>query len=760
MAIHILGIRHHGVGSAKKVAARLEEIKPDIVLVEGPPEITEALREVGRPDLVPPVAIMVYNPKSPAQSSFYPFASFSPEWIAARYANEKGIPIKALDLPAGTRFKQQDLAAKRAAKELEAVSRQPVSSSDDDEVDQEHLAVSHLRDPLSYLADIDGFASGESWWEYQFESANQTGAREHFEAVMLTMKSLREAGIASSLDTENVAREAFMRSIIQRTINDMYSNIAVICGAWHAPELEGIDDKAKEDQRILKKLPKAMVEVSCTWIPWTNSRLSMFSGYGAGLQSPGWYEHQWKHREDIEVQWLSKIARAFREEDVDVSTAHVLETYRLAHAITALRSKAHISLAELNEAVHTVMCMGDAILFELVKKKIVVGEKLGRIPEDLPKLPLQRDFESNAKSLRLSLSAEEKQLDLDLRKPIHLKRSVFFHRLELLDIGWAHRTSSRSKGTFKESWQLEWQPKMHLALIDKSYFGNTIETAALALVEHRMKSTQLISDLVRLVEFCIPSELFEAVDKLLIQIRNETAISSDTFDLMSAIPGMVDVIKYNDVRNSDRGQLGLITSRLITKTCLALPNACYGLDEDSSNNMFHLITGLHNALMILEDEDMFALWYKALKEIVATEGIHKVIQGCTIRLLFDNKQLEQEKADTLFSYYLSVSSEPSDVAYWIEGFLKGSGSILIYDDRIWNLVYQWVDTVSEEVFMELLPVLRRAFSRFQYGERRQIGEKASQGTVDLAKTGAVVNPQEFDEELAGSVLPFIQRFLA
>ena len=36
--IHFLGIRHHGPGSAKNVKAYLEELEPDIILLEGPPE--------------------------------------------------------------------------------------------------------------------------------------------------------------------------------------------------------------------------------------------------------------------------------------------------------------------------------------------------------------------------------------------------------------------------------------------------------------------------------------------------------------------------------------------------------------------------------------------------------------------------------------------------------------------------------------------------------------------------------------------------
>ena len=56
----------------------------------------------------------------------------------------------------------------------------------------------------------------------------------------------------------------------------------------------------------------------------------MFSGYGAGIQSPGWYEHYWNHPKDTHITWLTKVAELFREKGQDISAAHVIETYRLA----------------------------------------------------------------------------------------------------------------------------------------------------------------------------------------------------------------------------------------------------------------------------------------------------------------------------------------------------------------------------------------------------------------------------------------------
>src|SRR6185369_9589039 len=97
--IHVLGIRHHGPGSAKNVKAFLEETKPDIVLVEGPPEGDNLLQWVVHEEINPPVAILAYMPDNPKRAVFYPFAEFSPEWQAIHYGVSKNIPVRFIDLP-------------------------------------------------------------------------------------------------------------------------------------------------------------------------------------------------------------------------------------------------------------------------------------------------------------------------------------------------------------------------------------------------------------------------------------------------------------------------------------------------------------------------------------------------------------------------------------------------------------------------------------------------------------------------------------
>jgi hypothetical protein len=743
MAIHILGIRHHGVGSAKNVQEQLARLKPDVILVEGPPEITPVLASIGNEALVPPVAVMVYNSEQPKESTFYPFAEYSPEWVAIAYANKNRIPVRTMDLPAAVSFQKR--------------SEQKALPNADNEEGKLVKGKTIYREPLSYLAEVAGLRSGEEWWDHHFEQEKKIDPQ-HFEAVIHSMEALRLEGLESSLDQENIDREAFMRNIIRQTQNEMYDRIVVVCGAWHAPALIDLDGTAKSDAKILKELPKSKIKIASTWIPWTNARLSMFSGYGAGIYSPGWYEHQWKTPEDAEIKWLTKVAETFRNKGMDISTAHVIEAFNLSRSLSVLRKKSYVSLDELNEATLAVMCMGDSILLQLVKDKLIVGNKLGKVPSDIPKVPLQEDFEQNARSLKLKLSAAPKQYDLDLRKEYDLARSIFFHRLQILEIPWMKRTSTRTKGTFKESWVAEWTPEMMVELIDKAFLGNTVEAAAQAVVLRQCTETHKVAEVAELIQLSIPAALYENLDDLLGKINELSTISADIIDLMNAIPRLVEVCRYGDVRKSDLTVLNNIVQQLLIKVFVGLPNACYGLDEDNSNMMFTLIAQVNSAVRLYEEEIIQQQWYDTLHKLVDKAGVHPIILGCVCRLLLDAQQLTEEETDRRISFALSPANDPHHVAAWLEGFLRGSGMILIYDNRLWNLLYAWVASLPEDIFMELLALLRRAFSKFEFGERRQIGEKSKKGLITEEKMQAA-ETDNFNAERARSILPTIKALL-
>ncbi|WP_044201926.1 DUF5682 family protein [Flammeovirga sp. OC4] len=741
MSIHILGIRHHGVGSAKQVQKELERLQPDLILVEGPPEISDLFKMVHQKTFKPPLALLVYNSMDPKQSSFYPFASYSPEWVAIHYGQENKIEVRAMDLPVSASFLIQ--------KKKEEVLLQQL---DEEEIQEEITEV--VTDPLSYLANAAGYSNSEDWWDQQFEQ-NASSSEEHFEAVMYAMETLREDGIPSTMEADNEIREAYMRNIIREAKNEMHSTIAIVCGAWHAPALKEDYSDSKKDNKVLKKVPKRKLKVAATWIPWTNSRLSFASGYGAGITSPGWYEHQWKTKTDVEISWLTKVANTYRKKDIDMSTAHIMEAYKLAVALAALRGHSFVNKQALDEAVLSVMCMGDEIKMELIKEKLVLAEKIGEVPDTVPKVPLQEDFEKWVKKFRLKLNEVVREIKLDLRKPNDLNKSIFFHRLQLLEVPWAKKTFGVSKGTFKELWLLKWKPEIMVKIIEYAYLGNSIETATQAKVIEEGKQVKEIAVATNLLKACIPAELFKAVEFMLEQINTLSAIASDIKDLMTALPDLVDLSRYGNVRKSDLSVLSNIVENLLIKVFINLPNACYQLDEENSNKMFNLIIKVNNAVRIYQDKELTTQWYEALHKVMRSPGVHAIIKGCTCRLLSDAQFLHEEVTEKEISTSLSIGNPPQKVASWIEGFLRGNASILIYDNLLWNLLYTWVSTLSKDIFVEMLPMLRRAFSQFEPEDRFQIGQKAKRGLATSESSIDEIENKGFDEARANAILPVL-----
>lgn len=743
MSVKILGVRHHGAGSAQYVQEVLKQLKPDLILVEGPPEMEAMARWIGDKALKPPVAVLCYDQENTEQAAFYPFAVYSPEWVALAYANNKQVPFRMMDLPLAIRW-QMDREIR------------PDAATTEDAAEME--GATFEKSPLAYFAELAGYDNSDLWWEDLFENRYlPKQAEAHFEAVLLTMQTLRESGLPSALDAENHYREAYMAQCIRQAQQEMYSNIVVVCGAWHAPALLDLEKTEAEHYAILNSLPKSKVKVDASWVPWTNERLTWWSGYGAGIESPGWFSHLWDYPKDTRgVQWLAGVARLFRNKKVDVSTAHVIEAARLAESLAALRERARPGLWELNEATIAVMCMGEAIQMELLKKELIVGRAIGKVPKDLPKLPLYADFEQYIDKLRLPQPDGKKFLELDLRKDIDLRRSIFFFRLNVLEVNWAFQTGVRSRGTFKEGWELKWRAEVVLQIVDKGIWGNTLEEAANKFLISKADASNSIADLSEYIRQAIPAELFNAIDYLLLKTNELSAVAADIQQLMAAIGPLSHVSRYGNVRGTDLQTIGKVVESMLLRVCVGLPTACYGMDEQSAQSMFKLIRSVHDAVRLIENPELMEQWQGVLKILADKEGIPAIIRGCTGRLLFDALVVSREETAIQFGLALSNGNQAIESAAWLEGFLSGSGTILLFDPHLWNLLYRWMAELEDEIFNHMLPILRRTFAHFPPAERKQIGEKARQGTqLSGQESDQNSNDQDFDEEQALSVLPVL-----
>jgi hypothetical protein len=104
---------------------------------------------------------------------------------------------------------------------------------------------------------------------------------------------------------------------------------------------------------------------------------------------------------------------------------------------------------------------------------------------------------------------------------------------------------------------------------------------------------------------------------------------------------------------------------------------------------------------------------------------------------------------------LSPGAEPMAGAGWVEGFIRGSGTVLLHDDALFAAIDGWVADMPADAFGTVLPLLRRTVSTFPAPERRAIGERVKAGPVrERSRPG-----DDLDEAHANLVMPILGRIL-
>jgi hypothetical protein len=755
--VHVFGIRHHGPGSARSLGRALADLEPDIVLVEGPPDAEAALPLLAHAEMEPPVALLLYVPDDPRQAVYYPFAEYSPEWRALRYALERGVPARFMDLPQSHQMALRDQPPEADDEGTEGEPGSP-AWGDGEGPAGEAPPVPDLRsDPLRWLAEAAGFSDGERWWEHMVE--HRRDSTDLFHGILEAMTALRDAvegevrSTSPSEERREALREAWMRQTIRAAQKEGFQRIAVVCGAWHAPALVRMPP-AKEDQALLKGLPKTRVET--TWIPWTYGRLAFESGYGAGVESPGWYHHLWHWPDRAPVRWMARVAGLLRDADLDASSASVIEAVRLAETLAALRDRPLPGLPELNEATITVLCHGNDAPMRLIRDRLIVGERLGKVPEETPAVPLQQDLSRHQKRLRLPAEAAHRDYDLDLRKPNDLERSQLLHRLRLLGIPWGEPLGTRSTGTFREGWRLQWNPELAVDLIQAGVWGNTVRDAAIALARDHAGKAPDLPTLTALADQVLLADLPEAVALLMRELESRAAVTSDVSHLMDTLPRMAEMIRYPNVRGTDRGMLEHVTDGLVTRICIGLPGACASLNDEAAELMYGRLMAVHRAVALLQNEAHRDAWRALLAQMSGQHGLHGLLAGRCTWLALDIGLFDAEEAARRMGLALSQAAEPAVAAAWVEGFLRDNGHLLVHTDALFRVLDGWVAGLSADAFTALLPLLRRTFSTFPAPERRNIGQRVTRGGATAARRQV---DDEIDEERAARVLPLVRSLL-
>ncbi|WP_328918595.1 DUF5682 family protein [Streptomyces jietaisiensis] len=766
----LLGVRHHGPGSARAVRAALTAAEPGTVLIEGPPEADPLIPLAADGTMRPPVALLAHAVDEPGRSAFWPLAEFSPEWVALRWALEHGVPARFIDLPAAhTLVWGRDTNFTDGTGDTDGTDA-PNGDGDGDGSPVPDEAARVRVDPLAVLADAAGYDDPERWWEDAVE--HRGGTRDPlapFAALDEAMTALRET-YGDGGHPRDLVREAHMRIQVRAAVREFGDSVAVVCGAWHVPALRERTTLAA-DRALVRGLPR--VRTDMTWVPWTHRRLSRAGGYGAGIESPGWYGHLFAAPDRPVERWLTEVAGLLRAEDRLVSSADVIEAVRLAETLAVLRGRPLPGLTETLDAARAVLCEGSDVPLALVRDRLVVGDVLGRVPASAPAVPLRRDLDREQRRLRLKPEPSAREVELDLRKETDAGRGRLLHRLRLLGVGWGRPVDGRgSTGTFRETWRLRWEPELEVRVAEAGIWGTTVLAAATARAESDALSARGLAEVTALAERCLLAGLPEALPVVTRMLVDRAALDTDVGHLAQALPALVRSLRYGDVRGTDTAALAEVAGGLAERVFIGLPPACAALDAEAAAEMRRHVDAVHGAVALLGEGTgpppsgrggLRRRWYEVLRVLSARDTCAGIVRGRAVRLLLDEGELDEGEAARLMGLVLSPGTPPADAAAWIEGFLgggSGGGLLLVHDERLRGLVDAWLTAVPDSAFEDVLPLLRRTFAAYEAGVRRTLGELVRRGP---GARGSAVHPgagapgfgDGFDSGRADAVLPVL-----
>ena len=542
---YLVGIRHHSPALSVVLPDLLAKYQPEMLLVELPAEFTDWLGWLADPGTTAPVALagVVAEGGGPA---FYPFADFSPELVAIRWAVAHGVPVVPCDLPLADpawRDPHAD-AAWRAPAPQAPLDHGPAQKAPLDHRPAQRAPLDHrpaqeapsgpepareappsrrltLTQGLPTLAQgLKAAASGradEDMWDRTVEARAPGADTEAIRrAALLVGWALRHdterAGGVSRID---LCREAWMRRCLAEAAG---KRVAAVVGAFHAPALlpsapdtdtpatGAPDTDARNTGAPNTGAPNGRVRpagtVVTSLVPYTFELLDERSGYPAGIRDPQWQQAVLRAAGDplaIEAaatESVVQICARVRAAGHPAGPAEAREAVRLASDLARLRGLPAPGRGELVEALQTVLAQGEVMgrgrAVAAAMERALVGDRRGTLAPGTPRSGLGPAVRDLLAALRLpGPGGPEKEVRLDpLRSDLDRRREVALHRLTVCDIPYGEATEVVGLGggdALTSRWRLRWTPGTEAMLDVAGVRGVVLAQAAEGMLRERRR---------------------------------------------------------------------------------------------------------------------------------------------------------------------------------------------------------------------------------------------------------------------------------
>jgi hypothetical protein len=471
----VVGVRHHSPVISAAMPALLDAAAPDVVYLELAEELQPWLEWLGHPDLVAPVALAASR-RDGRGLVFYPYADFSPELAALRWAVRAGVSARAFDLPVAHSMDEPG-------------RRQGLRARDDDS-------------GLRRLQRAYGAEDSEELWDRMIEAP---GAGQPAEAVRRSALAFGWALRAGAeVDEIDLRREAWMRGRLE----EGFARPAVVIGAYHAAAF------LEEPLTSLPSLPPGggggrpsgrrggqggQAEVVCSIIPYSFELLDSRSGYPAGIRDPEWQQSVFEAGADparIEAALTSavvRVCRRARELGHPAGVPDEREAVRVAVDLARLRGLPAPGRRELVEALQTCLAQGEPLgrgrAIASAMGRVLVGIRGGSLARGTPRSGLGPHVEELVARLRLPSAGAERAVELrldPLRSDLDRRRHVALERLAACGVPYGSRVGPPGVEQITERWDVRWTAATTAMLELAALYGVTLDQAAEGALRRRI----------------------------------------------------------------------------------------------------------------------------------------------------------------------------------------------------------------------------------------------------------------------------------
>lgn len=762
--IYPLPIIHYSANAAVSVVEALSRLKPDIIFVEGAPDLNALTPYFNHPRTEFPMATVIFDANEPTRSVRYRWDYTAPEAAAVLWGLENDIPVRWADMP--------------GAEACATIMRRGFAPMKPDTPPD---IANRMLNPLGYIARSGGYEqdSIEGWWDFFVEPV------EFFALITDAIAALRSDTQAFESEINQV-REAYMRREIRLAHQEFsFATGVFVCGGYHSPSVspqsrlwqsEGHDEALlttfeSELNRQVSDGELVAPDISVTVVGTTAQDIA-----SNGYAYPKWnrmlfhiasYARQSNlsvdaQRDFIFQQIIEKSVQASRaliDAKYESSPAHVIAIIQMAETLRLMRGESMITVTTLLDSIASTVAQGDKRgALRAIFDDLFIGDMMGSVPDDAPLSPLTRDFHAQIDRLKrrehptkrdqfFGIHSNKRDASLNMTHPQDRLRNELANRVLILGCRWAMPKTSDLP--FHNAYTLQWTDQCAIDLADAYQWGTTIELAAENRVMDEIKSAD-VERTGKIISYVLQANLPQATYALLHHIDTLSANGADLQHVSRLLPYLCSVLLHDIMDEQLKQFITNVVKRVIARVqsnlAMIVCNIKYDPqagDKNPAELARETVEVVNGAVIVMADASLSDSWYDYLEVAVGWGAINAFVAGSIMRLI------RHHVTEIFIAAYMNrLASDHNRMSEFILGFFEGAGSQITID-ALFNVFFGWVKSMPESSFRAALPTLVKVTETWEKSHRDQFAQKAKHRLTGGSTTGGFTLPAKSIQQRLG-----------